>query len=165
MSIAHSLHERTISLRFQGHILESFQTWRFRTQCLHYKPVSTHFCWGGGGWGELNPLVEVTVKEENSSYFCPNCVQEFGLCTAYLRSIGDSKILKKGHRTRTYMFFTCFPLIGDIYFLRNKSLDCEQVLTIYWPMILMCPCIIDFIGGNGLRGQAGGRGPWTLLGP
>ncbi len=32
-------------------------------------------------------------------------------------------------------------------------------------MILMGPCIIDFIGGNGLRGQVGGRGPWTLLGP
>ncbi len=28
-------------------------------------------------------------------------------------------------------------------------------------MILMCPCIIDFIGGNGLRGQVGGsvQGP------
>jgi hypothetical protein len=25
-------------------------------------------------------------------------------------------------------------------------------ITIYWPMILMCPCIIDFIGGNGLQG-------------
>jgi hypothetical protein len=39
------------------------------------------------------------------------------------------------------------------------------ILTIYWPMILMCPCIIDFIGGNGLQGWVGGRGPWTLLGP
>ncbi len=26
------------------------------------------------------------------------------------------------------------------------------LITIYWPMILMCPCIIDFIGGNGLQG-------------
>ncbi len=34
-------------------------------------------------------------------------------------------------------------------------------ITIYWPMIPMCPCIIDFIGGNGLRGRVGGRGPWT----
>ncbi len=35
-------------------------------QCLHYKPVSNHFCSGGGGGG-LNPLLEVTVntKEEN----------------------------------------------------------------------------------------------------
>ncbi len=23
-------------------------------------------------------------------------------------------------------------------------------------------CIIDFIGGNGLLGRVGGRGPWTL---
>ncbi len=37
------------------------------------------------------------------------------------------------------------------------------IITIYWPMILMCPCIIDFIGGNGLQGWVGGRGPWTLL--
>jgi hypothetical protein len=41
----------------------------------------------------------------------------------------------------------------------------SNILTIYWPMILMCPCIIDFIGRNGLRGQVGDRGPWTLLGP
>ncbi len=32
-------------------------------------------------------------------------------------------------------------------------------------MIFMAPCIIDFIGANGLRGPVGGRGPWTLLGP
>jgi hypothetical protein len=32
-------------------------------------------------------------------------------------------------------------------------------------MILLAPCIIDFIGPNGLRGPVGGRGPWTLLGP
>ncbi len=38
-------------------------------------------------------------------------------------------------------------------------------ITIYWPLILMCPCLIDFIGGNGLRGWVGGRGPWTLLCP
>ncbi len=32
-------------------------------------------------WGEVNPLVEVTVNsmEENSEDFCPNYVQEFGL--------------------------------------------------------------------------------------
>ncbi len=32
-----------------GHNLESSQTWGFRIQCLHYKPVSNHFCSGGGG--------------------------------------------------------------------------------------------------------------------
>ncbi len=34
--------------------LESSQTWGFRIQCLHYKPVSNHLCsmgWGGGGGG------------------------------------------------------------------------------------------------------------------
>jgi hypothetical protein len=29
-------------------------------------------------------------------------------------------------------------------------------------MILMAPCIIDFIGANALLGPEGGRGPWTL---
>ncbi len=30
-------------------------------------------------------------------------------------------------------------------------------------MILMCPCIIDFIGGNGLQGWGGGPGhSWAL---
>ncbi len=32
-------------------------------------------------------------------------------------------------------------------------------------MILLAPCIIDFIGANGLRGSVGGRGPghsWAL---
>jgi hypothetical protein len=30
-------------------------------------------------------------------------------------------------------------------------------------MILMAPCIINFIGANALLGPVGGRGPWTLL--
>jgi hypothetical protein len=40
-------------------------------QCLHYNPVSNHFCSGGGGG--VKPLVDVTVnsKEENSYYFVP----------------------------------------------------------------------------------------------
>jgi hypothetical protein len=31
-----------------GQKLDSSQNWSFRIQCLHYKPVSTHFCSGGG---------------------------------------------------------------------------------------------------------------------
>ncbi len=39
---------------------------------------------------------------------------------------------------------------------RKEQVPCtlytdEKIITIYWPMILMCPCIIDFIGGNGLQ--------------
>jgi hypothetical protein len=51
-------------------------------------------------------------------------------------------------------------VIGYTFYIRNPGL-----LTIYWPMILMAPCIIDFIGANALLGPVGGRGPWTLLGP
>ncbi len=32
-----------------GHNLESSQTWDFRIQYLHYKPVSNHFCSRRGG--------------------------------------------------------------------------------------------------------------------
>jgi hypothetical protein len=32
-------------------------------------------------------------------------------------------------------------------------------------MILMCPCIIDFIGGNGLQGQVGGERALDTPGP
>jgi hypothetical protein len=45
------IHERTILLRFSGHNLESFQTCGFRTQCLHYKPVSNHALLLKGGDG------------------------------------------------------------------------------------------------------------------
>ncbi len=38
------IHERTNSLRFLVNHLRSSQTWGFRIQCLHYKPVSIHFC-------------------------------------------------------------------------------------------------------------------------
>jgi hypothetical protein len=40
-------------------------------QCLHYKPVSNHFCSRGESRGESNPLLEVTMnsKEENSLDF------------------------------------------------------------------------------------------------
>jgi hypothetical protein len=34
-----------------GQNLESFQTWGFHIQCLHYKPVSNHFCSSGVGGG------------------------------------------------------------------------------------------------------------------
>ncbi len=45
---------------------------------LSFKPLLLK-----GGGGGVNPLIEVTVnsKEENFSAFCPNFVQEFGLCT------------------------------------------------------------------------------------
>ncbi len=59
------------------HNLESSQTWGFRLQCSHYKPVSSRFCSRGG----RKLLVEVTVnsKEDNSSDFCPDYVLEVGL--------------------------------------------------------------------------------------
>jgi hypothetical protein len=60
-----------------GHHFESSQTWGFRIQCSHYKPVSNHFAWGGGGGG--NPLVEVTVKGGKLLIIFPNNVQEFVL--------------------------------------------------------------------------------------
>jgi hypothetical protein len=44
-------------LEVSGHNIDSSQTWGFRTQCLHYKPVTNHFC----------------------SDFCTNYIQEFGL--------------------------------------------------------------------------------------
>ncbi len=65
------IHERTISLRFLGIIFKSrvLETWGFRIQCLHYKPVSNHLCWRewGGRGGGFNLFVEVTAnsKEKN----------------------------------------------------------------------------------------------------
>ncbi|MFN9908742.1 MAG: hypothetical protein ACK56F_21885, partial [bacterium] len=51
---------------------------RFPIQCLHYKPVSNHFCSGGGGVKSVSSVI-VNSKEENSEDFCPNDDQEFGL--------------------------------------------------------------------------------------
>ncbi len=50
----------------------------------HFHHFQNTFDRGGKGGGGYNPLVEVTVNsvEENSKDFCPNYVQEFGLCTA-----------------------------------------------------------------------------------
>ncbi len=54
-------HWSQISLRLSWWVLRIEVC--FRIQCLHYNPVSNHFCTGGG-----DPFVEVTVnsKEENS---------------------------------------------------------------------------------------------------
>ncbi len=57
-----------------GHNLESSQTWGFRILCFHYKLV-LH-----GREGVKSLEVTVNSKEENSSDFCRNYVQEFGLC-------------------------------------------------------------------------------------
>ncbi len=51
------------------------------------------------------------------------------------------------------------------YAVKNVTADKLAEINIYWPVILMAPCIIDFLGANGLLGPVGGRGPWTLLGP
>ena len=48
------------------------------------------------------------------------------------------------------------------------ALDCPHLhlhKTTYWPLILMCPCIIDFIGGMDYLGEWGGGDPghsWAL---
>jgi hypothetical protein len=69
-----TIHKRTISSRFLGIIL------RVLRLEVSLQPVSTHFFQRKGG-RRYSPLVEVTVtsKEENSSDFCPNYVQEFSL--------------------------------------------------------------------------------------
>ncbi len=49
---------------------------------------------------------------------------------------------------------------------RHQTLTGTELLTIYWPMILMAPCTIDFIGANALLGpvRGGGGGPGPLNG-
>ncbi len=65
LAIRSRIHERTISLRFVGVILTVLRLLLGG--------------WGVGGGG-VKTLVEVTLnKEKNSSDFCPNYVQEFGL--------------------------------------------------------------------------------------
>jgi hypothetical protein len=61
--------------RLYGHNLERHQTWGFRTHCLYYKPVSSHFCTRRGGGG--GPLVEVT--EEGIAR--RKTLKDFGLIT------------------------------------------------------------------------------------
>ncbi len=60
-------------VEISGHNLKSSQTWVFRVQCLHYKPVSNHFCSGGGGrwlWiarrKTLKTFVPITSKNLTS---------------------------------------------------------------------------------------------------
>ncbi len=71
-------------LRFLNTVLR-VQTWFVHIQCLHFKPVSNHLCWGGGEegggwWVKTVSRVTLNGKEENYRYFCPNYVQEIGLC-------------------------------------------------------------------------------------
>jgi hypothetical protein len=55
------IQERTIWLRFLGRILRVLRHEVSRIQCLHSKPVSTHFCSIGGG-GVKFVSIEVTVN-------------------------------------------------------------------------------------------------------
>ncbi len=63
-----------------GHNLDSSQTWSYRIQCLHYQPVSNHFCSRDGGGGGVKSVGrgDWDSKEEN---FCPNYVLDFCLRT------------------------------------------------------------------------------------
>ncbi len=62
-----------------GRAFESSQTLSFHIKCLHYIPVSNHFCSGGGGGVKSVVKVTVNSKEENFLDFCPSYVQEFCL--------------------------------------------------------------------------------------
>ncbi len=77
------IHEHTISLRFLGIILKVLRL-------EVYKPVSTHFCWGGGGnllveqqegkllkllsqlCPRIRPLAEQCLKLELECFHCNN---------------------------------------------------------------------------------------------
>ena len=77
------------------------------------------------------------------------------------QSMGDGRILLKPRRDDSFKkVLWNEPNFCRIH-LAGQCLS-KSTITIYWPMILMCPSIIDFIGGNGLQGWVGGRGPWTL---
>jgi hypothetical protein len=76
------IHERTISFKFLGIILKVL-----RLEVSVYNVYITNYSFKKiflkrGGVG-LKSVVEVTVnnKEENSEYFCPNYVHEFGFST------------------------------------------------------------------------------------
>ncbi len=58
-----------------GHILESSQTWGFRIQYLHYKPLLLNGVWG------VKSVSRGDCEEQGGKLlsFCPNYVQEFGL--------------------------------------------------------------------------------------
>ncbi len=47
------VHERTVSLRFLGIILRVLRLEISIDKCLHYKPLSNHFCLGGAGGEKL----------------------------------------------------------------------------------------------------------------
>ncbi len=86
------IHERTISLRFLGIILIVLRLEVSVYNVYTTNQFQTTFVQGGG-----DPLVEVTVNsEENSEDFCPNFVQEFGLC---------STLLPRGFRIYGFPFF------------------------------------------------------------
>ncbi len=76
-----------------GHNLKSSQTWGFRIQCLHYKPVSNHFCSRGKGGNKI-PLKRWIARRK---LFCPNYVQENSLWKVYAR-VSVFMIVKKTAR-------------------------------------------------------------------
>ncbi len=61
------IHECTFSLRFLGIILRVLRIEvSFRIQCLHYKPVSNHFCSRGQGGVKSISRGNCYCNEENS---------------------------------------------------------------------------------------------------
>jgi hypothetical protein len=81
------IHERTISLRFLGIILRNLrhEVSIYFTMFTLQTSFKSLLLEGRGGWGAVTVSRGLTVnsKEENSSDFCPNYVQEFGLCMVH----------------------------------------------------------------------------------
>ncbi len=88
-------------VEISGHNLESSQTWCFRTQCLHYKVVSNHFC--------SRRDVEMTVKSKENilQTFVPikskNSASRKGLCGSYLSVWGPPPPPPR-YKLFTYMY-------------------------------------------------------------
>ncbi len=119
-----------------------------------YKSLTeTHEC---RNWecGRAVPFLEIFVS---NFLFCVFAVPDMFSRRLFISS--NTKNLFGNPVYRMVRYPPHPPVECDIALTRSA------IITIFWPMILMAMCIIDFIGANALLGPVGGRGPWTLLGP
>jgi hypothetical protein len=111
------------------HNLESSQTCVFRIQCLDYKPVSNHFCWGEMQGGKLLSELRQRIRplEVFDSRHSPSCI---------LSLISSPHFVLNMYKIRNYV--ACHPFRSTLVRIYDPALWPFTSQNIYLKTFQLC---------------------------
>ncbi len=104
-----------------GHNLESSQTWVFQIQCLHYKPVSNHFCSREEGVKSIS-RGDCEKQREKLKTFVPITSMNSASGPSWNISVGGGHVISVSmQRTHIYRDIVRIWLYGILLFFYSRA--------------------------------------------